>query len=220
MNCDQITNFSTIFDDTPLPLSATSCNETLHNAASNLLDSPLPDQVMSTDNKLIDDTTSTPDDTTSSPLPSPAPAPSVPAKLQVHDYLTKTQLPEDFTPSPYSVLIGRGNACFNSTGNRRLRVIVSVYLDKYSKAQSRIERSIIVTSIVDMIRNASPVGAFIKQENGRWYEVSDHVARERVGAIIRDCLSSQYKSSTKQKQEKRRAQRAELRKRVLAARGA
>ena len=122
----------------------------------------------------------------------------------------KTPLPDNFEPSPYSVLIGRGKACTEATGNKRLRVIVSTFLDEYSQAaESRIEKSIIVSKIIDMVRDATPQGAFIKQEDGIWWEVSDHVARERVGSMLRDMLHAQYRSSSKSKLAKRKSQSME-----------
>mmetsp|Transcript_40888 Transcript_40888/g.97889 ORF Transcript_40888/g.97889 Transcript_40888/m.97889 type:complete len:194 (-) Transcript_40888:3434-4015(-) len=106
----------------------------------------------------------------------------------------KTRLPESFSPTPYSVLIGRGKVCAEATGNRRLKVIVSTFLDEYSKAPTRIEKSIIVSKIVDIVNDASPVGGFIKFEDGAWWQVSDNMARERVGSLLRDCLSDQVRS--------------------------
>lgn len=119
----------------------------------------------------------------------------------------KSQLPHDFEPFPYSVLIGRGKACTEATGNKRLKVIASTFLDEYRQAaESRIEKSIIVSKIVDMVRDATPRGAFIKQEDGVWWEVSDHAARERVGSMLRDLLHEQYRSSSKSKLAKRKSQ--------------
>jgi hypothetical protein len=116
----------------------------------------------------------------------------------------KSQLPHDFIPSAYSVLIGRGRACTEATGNKRLKVIISIFLEEYSSAQTRIAKSMVVSKIVDMVRDACPVGAFIKQERGVWWEVSDSTARERVGSILRDLLHEQYKSSSKSKLARRR----------------
>jgi hypothetical protein len=120
----------------------------------------------------------------------------------------KFQLPPDFSPSPYSVLIGRGKSCTEATGNKRLKVIVSTFLNEYSNAGSRIEKSIIVGKIVDIVREACPLGAFIKQENGNWWEVSDHMARERVGSMLRDSLHEQYRSSSKSKLTRRRSSKS------------
>ncbi|KAL3924660.1 MAG: hypothetical protein SGILL_000912 [Bacillariaceae sp.] len=133
------------------------------------------------------------------PLPLPAYGEKAKAREQ------KTRLPDDFEPSPYSVLIGRGKSCTEATGNKRLRVIVSTFLEEYTNAvDSRIEKSIIVSKIVDMVRDACPQGGFVKQEDGAWFEVSDHVARERVGSMLRDMLHQQYRSSSKSKLERRR----------------
>mmetsp|Transcript_20736 Transcript_20736/g.37390 ORF Transcript_20736/g.37390 Transcript_20736/m.37390 type:complete len:433 (+) Transcript_20736:104-1402(+) len=116
----------------------------------------------------------------------------------------KIRLPDDFSPSAYSVLIGRGKVNTEATGNKRLKVIVSTFLDEYSKAPNRISRSIIVSKIVDMIHEACPVGSFVKHEDGAWWQVSDHMARERVGSMLRDALHEQYKSSSRSKLARRR----------------
>lgn len=90
-------------------------------------------------------------------------------------------LPVDFTPGPLSVIIARGKQAYNHTGNRRFRVILEMKLKSYAKAKSKLEKSLIVSNVIDTIREASPVGSFVKQERGQWYEVSDSIARERVG---------------------------------------
>ena len=141
-------------------------------------------------------------------MSNPPPVPLNGDKARARD--EKTPLPDNFEPSPYSVLIGRGKACTEATGNKRLKVIVSTFLDEYSQAaESRIEKTIIVSKIIDMVRDATPRGAFIKQEDGIWWEVSDHVARERVGSMLRDMLHEQYRSSSKSKLAKRKSQSME-----------
>jgi hypothetical protein len=117
----------------------------------------------------------------------------------------KTLLPLSYEPAPYSVIMGRGRESFNSIGNRRLRVLVDTQLEKYSQATFKQEKSAIVTNIVHSIQEAQ--GSFVKLENGRWWEVDDYAAREKVGSIIRDCLHCQYKSSTKAKAAQRKARK-------------
>ena len=51
---------------------------------------------------------------------------------------------------------------------------------KYEDSESRIGKSLILSSIIDSIRDLSPTGGFIKHEEGVWYEIGDHAAREKV----------------------------------------
>mmetsp|Transcript_19821 Transcript_19821/g.48700 ORF Transcript_19821/g.48700 Transcript_19821/m.48700 type:complete len:280 (+) Transcript_19821:303-1142(+) len=115
-----------------------------------------------------------------------------------------TELPEDFVPQPYTVHIGRGKVCSETTGNRRLKVIVDSFLQEYRKATTKIEKSVIVSKIVDIIHDACPTGAFVKFQGGKWWEVGDYAAREKVGSMLRDSLSEKYRSSSKAKLARRK----------------
>ena len=44
--------------------------------------------------------------------------------------------------------------------------------------------------------------------SGLWQEVGDHLAREKVGQIIRDALHSHYRSSAKAKKNRRQTEQA------------
>jgi hypothetical protein len=117
----------------------------------------------------------------------------------------KSKLPHNFLPSPHAVICGRGKACSSSPGNKSLRRIINSYLTPYSEARNKLEKSAIVSSIVGSIKQAAPNGAFVKFEQGCWWEVEDGVAREKVGCLLRDSLHTQYRSSTKAKLARRRA---------------
>ncbi|CAJ1954130.1 unnamed protein product [Cylindrotheca closterium] len=131
------------------------------------------------------------------------------------------ELPRDFVPSPYSVIIGRAKECKQSSGNKRLRIMATAYLPQYASAINRSVKSQVVSHIVSMVRQAcgSQGGAFIKKigkaQDGStiWVEVSDSAAREKIGYVFRDLLSDQYRSSSKSKSMSRlRRQRAEMQK--------
>jgi len=115
-----------------------------------------------------------------------------------------TLLSKDFKPGPFDVICARGKHAKEHTGNHRFRQIIEMSLLKYDKAGTKLEKSLIVSSIVDSVRQASPDGGFVKEENGRWYEVGDHIAREKVGQCLRDSLHTKYKSSTKAKKSRRK----------------
>lgn len=120
----------------------------------------------------------------------------------------RAELPTDFTPCPWTVQLGRGR-CTDSAGNRRMRDIVKTHLDEYSKAPGKLEKSFIVSRVVKTVKEACPVGAFVKYEKGKWISVDDRAAREKVGAAFRDALHNQYKSSSKSKTARRKQQEAE-----------
>jgi hypothetical protein len=117
-----------------------------------------------------------------------------------------TSLPLDFKPASYTVIVGRGREPKENIGNKRLRVLAANCLPKYSNATDKRTKTRIVSSLVSMVRDA-PGGAFVKHgKDGRWYEVNDAVAREKVGYTFRDLLSDRYRSSSKSKVARRRIQ--------------
>jgi hypothetical protein len=111
-------------------------------------------------------------------------------------------LPIGWTPTPCSIIIGRGKKIRDMVGNRRLRHVVKTsYLHQYAVAiDNKATKTHIVSSIVDAIKQACPTGgAFVRHHGSRWYAVDDCVAREKVGYVLRDLLADHYESSSKSK---------------------
>lgn len=121
---------------------------------------------------------------------------------------SKQCLPESFQPLADSVIIGKGKMPANATGNKRLRELVDLQLPNYASAKYKRDKTFIVTNILNAIQDLCPVGAFVKFDGERWWEVSDRISREKIACMFRDSLAGQYKSSNKNKVAKRRAQRA------------
>jgi hypothetical protein len=115
-------------------------------------------------------------------------------------------LPNDFQPSNYCVQCGRGKEFFESIGNRRFREIVGSFLEQYVNAGSKGKKSSIVVAVLKVIQDAG--GIFCKFEHGCWWKISDAYAREKVGALFRDCLHTKYRSSAKAKTASRRRSRS------------
>jgi hypothetical protein len=84
---------------------------------------------------------------------------------------------------------------------------VNSFLEEYIAANSIKAKSQVVAKVMSIIQEACPVGAFVKYEDGRWWEMDRRTAREKVGSYFRDCLHYQYRSSAKNKIARRKIQR-------------
>jgi hypothetical protein len=114
----------------------------------------------------------------------------------------RSQLGADFKISNLSVICGRGKESYNHTGNHRFRILASTFVERYSRASSQTAKSVLLFNIVTMIRQVG--GHFCKYEKGKWFEVGDRCACEKVSAYFRDMLHTQYRSSSKAKTTLRR----------------
>ena len=90
----------------------------------------------------------------------------------------KKVLPQDFQPNDYTVILGRG-ASTDSSGNHQLKLLVQSYLQQYLDAPDKLGKSLIVTRVLDLVREASPRAAFVKFEKGRWVDVGERTSREK-----------------------------------------
>jgi hypothetical protein len=101
---------------------------------------------------------------------------------------TPRELPEGFHPGPRDVICSRGADCFNNPGNKYFRSKLGEHLEEYSRAPNKMKKGIIVSSIIDEIREHG--GAFVRQDtgSGRWFEVGDRLAREKTGQALRSAL--------------------------------
>jgi hypothetical protein len=112
----------------------------------------------------------------------------------------RSQLGADFQPSEQSIICGRGRQ-HNSTGNCRFRLLAGAFVERYSRADSKTAKAVLVFDIITLIRQAG--GHFCRYEKGTWFEVGDHCARGKVSAFFRDVLHTQYRSSAKAKTTRR-----------------
>ncbi|KAG7342368.1 hypothetical protein IV203_007461 [Nitzschia inconspicua] len=119
----------------------------------------------------------------------------------------KTRMPSDYLPPKNAVICGRGKVCTSNPGNRKLRALIKEYLQSYGKATNKVEKTEIVSNIMDSIKkDCGDQPAFVKKEEGVWWEVDDAFAREKIGCIFRDSLFTKYRSSTKAKLARRKQQ--------------
>jgi hypothetical protein len=114
-------------------------------------------------------------------------------------------LPYDYEPHENAVLCGRGRMCKEASGNLGLQSICKTFLKEYARDTGKKEKSEIVSNIMEMVlAKCAPSHAFVRFHDDRWWEVDEVMARQKVTGMLRDSLSSKYKSSTQAKVAKRR----------------
>lgn len=125
--------------------------------------------------------------------------------------MSSSFLPETFQPSDFDIIVGRGKVCYRHAGNLRLNRMVASVLNTYSSPEAtKKSKSDLIKQIMAQIRaSSSHGGGFVKKdlESGRWFEVSEAIAREKISQCFRDALNDRYKSSTTSKTLKRRQER-------------
>jgi hypothetical protein len=129
----------------------------------------------------------------------PAPHSSEHAPKPCHSFLARHQfsVQEDESttnlhqeePSDTDVVCGRGKGSYNRPGNKRFRVIALQYVPKYTAAKTRLDKSMVLNTIMEEVQRH---GRFVKYESKKmgWYEISDELAREKVGHAIREAMAA------------------------------
>jgi hypothetical protein len=89
-------------------------------------------------------------------------------------------LPDGYKPAPQDVICARGKAYWDHPGNQRYRELISSATPKYSETANKLEKTLIVSEIVQAIHEAN--GKFIKKlkKGGPFVIVSEVFAREKV----------------------------------------
>lgn len=98
----------------------------------------------------------------------------------------------NFQPGPNDVICSRGRRAFEHEGNKRFRCIISSRVQEYKESKSRVDKSLVVIAIVDMIRHQlSPNGRFVRfcKKNQCYIDIGDNLAREKVGHALRELIN-------------------------------
>jgi hypothetical protein len=131
-----------------------------------------------------------------------------------NDMVTPDLIPlsDCFSPSSSDVIVGTGREAKLHPGNDDfLELLKNDYLEKYSNAKCKLEKSMIISEIVSVVRERSPTHTgFVKRTQDGWYQVEDHLAREKVSQSLRNLLHNQYRSSVKSKKQRRCLMRQEI----------
>ncbi|CAJ1926260.1 unnamed protein product [Cylindrotheca closterium] len=113
-------------------------------------------------------------------------------------------LPTGFAPGGWDVICHSNKEADEHIGNRRFDFCIKNHLETYNNAKSRAEKSAVISDIVVSIKESSAAGiGFVRydMERRRWYQVSDKIARDKVGKNLR-AYNSKKKQKDKPKQDK------------------
>jgi hypothetical protein len=93
-------------------------------------------------------------------------------------------LPGDFTPGARDVVIGKGKKYFHHSGNAMLRNMVDAMLDEYREAQTKPDKTYIISQLVEHVRK---IGRFVKRDvaSGKWVHAEDLLCREKCSQTFR-----------------------------------
>ena len=112
-------------------------------------------------------------------------------------------LPADFIPAPNHVVCARGKSYWEHSGNKRYRAIIAAASQRYSKTSNKLEKSLIVSEIIESIQGENNDGGFVKKEGSRFVLCNQHFTREKISQSLRDGLKDMYRSSTTFKKSRR-----------------
>lgn len=104
-----------------------------------------------------------------------------------------TQLPDNYQPTEYDVVCGRGKGSYNRVGNKRFRSIVATFMYEYESSKSKMDKSLIIGRIVDRVREQDNGKAHFLKYNTKskcWFVLNNEQAREKVGHAIREVVTS------------------------------
>jgi len=124
----------------------------------------------------------------------------------------KKVFPWGWQPGENDVIIGRGKRCHDHTGNIKFRRLVEVMMKDYIRFNTRTEKSIIITALIDHVRRISPEGGFVKRNpaTGQFYDVGNLGAREMTSQTFRNALHELYASSKMSKRKSKQTRLAKL----------
>ena len=110
-------------------------------------------------------------------------------------------MPASYSPGANDIICGRRTKQSQAhAGNIRFKDLIRSNIQNYQMASTMASKSLVIISIVDTIRDAANRGYLVKEDKstGRWIDIGDRHAREKVGFAIRDLIKAKKKSQARQ----------------------
>jgi hypothetical protein len=116
-------------------------------------------------------------------------------------------LPPWFVPTEKDVVCGWARQNHKHPGNYRFRKLVEHSAPLYAAAKTKLGKSQVIAAVVEKVRRDSIGGGFVKKDfqSGRWYEIGDDKARDKVGHAIRRVLDEKKRPGRTSQNRKAKA---------------
>ncbi|KAL3919143.1 MAG: hypothetical protein SGILL_003902 [Bacillariaceae sp.] len=97
--------------------------------------------------------------------------------------------------------------------------LIEKYAPVYLHASTKYQKSEVIAKIVTEVRNKSPTGGFVKKDfySGRWFEIGDEKARDKVGHAIRKAAGELGKKRPGGAMSSKKASQSAAQKRKLSS---
>ncbi|CAJ1934478.1 unnamed protein product [Cylindrotheca closterium] len=112
--------------------------------------------------------------------------------------------PKNFEPGEGDVICCGGKEAFEHVGNKQYRMYIANNAAAYRKADSRLHKSFIVSSIIETVKERTSVsryGGFLKRDirTGRWYQLDKKASREKVSHALREAIKVQQRKEARER---------------------
>lgn len=103
-------------------------------------------------------------------------------------------------PSGYDVVCSRAKQFYQLPGCQRFRQIIRAAIPAYMRACSRLDKSMVIASTIDMVIHHPEIGRirFWKYSNGTWIAMGSDQIRDKVGHALREMIQEVKRTQRKQ----------------------
>ena len=116
-----------------------------------------------------------------------------------HSSRFNMHLPAGYIPVKTDILCGRGKTNAFHEGNKIFMKLVRANLDTYQQTTSRIEKSVLVNSLVTSISDSGMRFLKLDKDSNQYIELTAEKAHEKTGHAIRDIIKHRRKIANKKK---------------------
>lgn len=86
---------------------------------------------------------------------------------------------------PYDILCGRSRNSYNNVGNRRFRVSIRIFLQRYQRLDTRADRKVFIFDLTRLFREEIDF-RFLKKDGEEFRDIGEIETRKKIGHALLD----------------------------------